>query len=65
MHVIMANMKLLLTLHVLFGRGIATVRATHFAQHGLWVVNGVEDKEDLRHNSKSWKLGKYGGLDLQ
>lgn len=35
-----------------FGRGIATVRATHFAQHGLWVVNGVEDKEDLRHNSK-------------
>lgn len=34
-----------------FGRGIGTVRPTSFAQHGLWVVNGVEDNEDLRHNS--------------
>lgn len=34
-----------------FGRGIATVRSTYFAQHSLWVVNGVEDKQDLRHNS--------------
>lgn len=33
------------------GRGIATVRLTHFAQRGLWVVNGVEDNDDLRHNS--------------
>lgn len=35
-----------------FGRGIGTVRPTYFAQHTLWNVNGVEDKEDLRHNSK-------------
>lgn len=34
------------------GRGIATVRLTHFAQHGLWKVNGVEDRQDLRHNSE-------------
>lgn len=34
------------------GRGIATYRATYYAQHSMWVVNGVEDKEDLRHNSK-------------
>lgn len=34
-----------------FGRGIATMRPTYFAQHSLWVVNGVEDKVDLRHNS--------------
>lgn len=34
-----------------FGRGIGTIRATHFAQHGLWTVNGIEDKADLRHNS--------------
>lgn len=34
-----------------FGRGIGVVRLTHFAQHGLWTVNGVEDTQDLRHNS--------------
>lgn len=34
------------------GRGIGTSRLTYFAQHTLWNVNGVEDKEDLRHNSK-------------
>lgn len=34
------------------GRGIATVRSTYYAQHSMWVVNGVEDKDDLRHNSK-------------
>ena len=34
------------------GRGIATIRLTHFAQHGLWKVNGVEDRADLRHNSE-------------
>lgn len=34
-----------------FGRGIATVSgATDFQQHGMWVVNGIEDTEDLRHN---------------
>lgn len=33
------------------GRGIGTFRPTSFAQHGLWVVNGVEDTADLRHNS--------------
>jgi hypothetical protein len=34
-----------------FGRGIGTFRPTPFAQRGLWVVNGVEDTDDLRHNS--------------
>lgn len=34
------------------GRGIATFSgATEFQQHGMWVVNGVEDVQDLRHNS--------------
>jgi len=33
------------------GRGIATMRSTYYAQHSMWVVNGVEDTEDLRHNS--------------
>lgn len=32
------------------GRGIGTFRATHWSQKGLWVVNGVEDEQDLRHN---------------
>jgi len=34
-----------------FGRGIATWRNTWFCTHGIWYVNGVEDNEDLRHNS--------------
>ncbi|SFH34301.1 RagB/SusD family nutrient uptake outer membrane protein [Pedobacter insulae] len=33
------------------GRGIAHIRPTHFAQRGLWYVNGVNDAGDLRHNS--------------
>lgn len=33
-----------------FGRGIATIRPTQFAQHGMWVVNGKEDTVDYRHN---------------
>jgi hypothetical protein len=42
------------------GRGIATFRPTPFAQHGLWVVNGVEDNDDLRHNSR---VGNWGRMD--
>jgi starch-binding outer membrane protein, SusD/RagB family len=42
------------------GRGIATIRPTPFAQHALWVVNGVEDNDDLRHNSK---VGNWGRMD--
>lgn len=34
------------------GRGIGTFRPTSFAQLGLWFVNGVEDTDDLRHNSE-------------
>ena len=34
------------------GRGIATLRGTYFAQHSMWVVNGKEDTQDLRHNSE-------------
>ncbi|GAB3418277.1 RagB/SusD family nutrient uptake outer membrane protein [Niabella aquatica] len=34
-----------------FGRGIGMIRPTHFAQYGLWAVNGINDATDLRHNS--------------
>lgn len=33
------------------GRGIATISASYYSQHPMWVVNGIEDKQDLRHNS--------------
>ena len=33
------------------GRGIGVFRPTYFAQHSLWVVNGVKDEGDLRHRS--------------
>lgn len=33
------------------GRGIAMIRPTHFAQFGLWRVNGVDDATDLRHST--------------
>nr|WP_294900102.1 RagB/SusD family nutrient uptake outer membrane protein [uncultured Pedobacter sp.] len=42
------------------GRGIGTIRPTPFAQKGLWVVNGIEDNEDLRHNSK---VGNWVRMD--
>lgn len=42
------------------GRGIGTIRPTPFAQRGLWVVNGTEDVDDLRHNSK---VGNWGRMD--
>lgn len=40
------------------GRGIGMIRPTHFAQFGLWAVNGVDDATDLRHNSTvgNWAL---------
>ena len=34
-----------------FGRGIAHIRPTYFAQNTLWYVNGINDDGDLRHNS--------------
>lgn len=34
------------------GRGIATYRPTYYVQHSMWVVNGKEDTQDLRHNSE-------------
>lgn len=42
------------------GRGIAMIRPTYFAQHGLWEVNGIEDTDDLRHNSK---VGNWARMD--
>lgn len=42
------------------GRGIGTVRPSTYAQHGLWKVNGVEDNDDLRHNSS---VGNWGRMD--
>jgi starch-binding outer membrane protein, SusD/RagB family len=33
------------------GRGIAHIRPTHFAQRGLWRVNGIDDAGDLRHST--------------
>ena len=34
-----------------FGRGIATISASYYSQVPMWKVNGIEDKQDLRHNS--------------
>jgi len=42
------------------GRGIATWRLTWFASNGVWKVNGVDDKGDLRHNST---VGNWGRMD--
>lgn len=42
------------------GRGIGTIRPTSFAQKGMWVVNGVEDIDDLRHNSR---VGNWVKMD--
>jgi hypothetical protein len=42
------------------GRGIGTIRPTSFAEHGLWRVNGVEDIQDLRHNSS---VGNWVRMD--
>ncbi len=42
------------------GRGIGTFRPTPFAQKGLWVVNGIEDVDDLRHNSS---VGNWVRMD--
>ncbi|MGO4773155.1 RagB/SusD family nutrient uptake outer membrane protein [Flavobacterium sp. W22_SRS_FK3] len=33
------------------GRGIGTISGSYYSQHPMWIVNGVEDKQDLRHNS--------------
>lgn len=43
------------------GRGIATIRPTHFAQFGLWSVNGIEDATDLRHNST---VGNWARMEM-
>lgn len=61
------------------GRGIGVFRPTYYAQHPMWATgdDGVEDKDDLRHNSKvgNWvnmedmtynnKSSKYYGQNLQ
>ena len=33
------------------GRGIATISGSYYSQTPMWVVNHIEDKVDLRHNS--------------
>ncbi|KRD12393.1 starch-binding protein [Flavobacterium sp. Root901] len=33
------------------GRGIATISGSYYSQTPMWVVNNIEDKIDLRHNS--------------
>lgn len=33
------------------GRGIGTISASYYSQKTMWKVNGVEDTQDLRHNS--------------
>ena len=43
------------------GRGIAMIRPTHFAQFGLWFVNGVDDATDLRHNST---VGNWARMEM-
>jgi hypothetical protein len=44
------------------GRGIGTIRPTGFAQHGLWYVNGAEDIDDLRHNSRTGNWARMDSL---
>lgn len=44
------------------GRGIATWRLSWFASNGMWSVNGVDDKGDLRHNSEVGNWGKMENL---
>lgn len=43
------------------GRGIAPIRPTHFAQFGLWKVNGIDDATDLRHNST---VGNWARMEM-
>jgi hypothetical protein len=43
------------------GRGIAMIRPTHFAQYGLWHVDGIDDSTDLRHNSK---VGNWARMEM-
>ncbi|MFC6099175.1 RagB/SusD family nutrient uptake outer membrane protein [Olivibacter domesticus] len=43
------------------GRGIGLIRPTHFAQYGLWSVNGMEDTTDLRHSSK---VGNWARMEM-
>lgn len=42
------------------GRGIANIRATYYATHTLWNVNGVQDDGDLRHSAK---VGNWFPMD--
>ena len=42
------------------GRGIGCYALTKFAQEDLLVVNGLEDNDDLRHNSA---VGNWGRMD--
>ncbi|RXK86015.1 RagB/SusD family nutrient uptake outer membrane protein [Filimonas effusa] len=44
------------------GRGIGTFRPTPFAQKALWFVNGVEDNDDLRHNTSVGNWAKMTAL---
>ncbi|RVT79760.1 RagB/SusD family nutrient uptake outer membrane protein [Flavobacterium sufflavum] len=46
-----ANYNPLYDYNKAFGRGIATISASYYSQVPMWVVNNVEDKQDLRHNS--------------
>ncbi|SMD02047.1 RagB/SusD family nutrient uptake outer membrane protein [Pedobacter africanus] len=43
------------------GRGLGMIRPTHFAQFGLWFVNGVNDATDLRHNST---VGNWARMEM-
>lgn len=42
------------------GRGIAHIRPTYYATNDLWIVNGVNDAGDLRHNST---VGNWARMD--
>lgn len=34
-----------------YGRGQGMIRPTYYASNSMWIVNGVKDDNDLRHNS--------------
>lgn len=46
-----ANYRTSLDYKNAYGRGQGMIRPTHFATHSMWIVNGMKDEGDLRHNS--------------
>jgi hypothetical protein len=48
-----ANYNTLYDYNRALGRGVGYIRGTHHALNGMWAINGIDDKGDLRHNVES------------